>query len=158
MRSAILPALIAASFVMPGVAVAETKFVSWQGLWRLNEAKSHYPSGYPVMHDHTIDVTKDDGNILQYTEAGTPDGGPKSTYSFDGAYDGKYYKAGAGQMTAFRHDATDIFHDHWKSKEGAAGQDICSFSADGAHLTCRGLVKAPSGTKLSYFEVWDKVK
>ena len=70
-------------------ALAKT---GYEGTWTLNVAQSKYPPGFPTIRDHHMNVTKDDGKALQYTDNFIIGDAPATHVTFDGAYDGKDYK------------------------------------------------------------------
>src|SRR4051794_6566869 len=75
-----------------GSAHAAKNYVSSKGEWTLNVAETKYPAGFPNIHDHVMQVTADDGKILQYTDNFAIDNGPMQHVSLDGAFDGKPHK------------------------------------------------------------------
>jgi hypothetical protein len=131
---------------------------SWQGEWRLNVAESHYPPGFPPIHDHVMQVMKDDGKALQYTDNFAIGDQPTTHVSYDGAYDGKPYKTSDGQMMAFWHTKTG-YRDRWTAANGTKGHDRCAYSADGNKMTCQGAFLPPGAKKeVTFLEVWDKAQ
>jgi len=82
-------------------ALAKT---GYEGTWTLNVAQSKYPPGFPTIRDHHMNVTKDDGKALQYTDNFIIGDAPATHVTFDGAYDGKDYKMTDGQIAAKTHE------------------------------------------------------
>jgi hypothetical protein len=139
-----------------GAASAADAPSVYQGDWKLNTTESKYPPGFPQIHDHVLNVTKDDGKTLQYTDNFAVGDMPPTHVSFDGAYDGKPYKTSDGQMMAYFHTKTG-YRDQYTAPNGTKGKDKCDFSADGKTMTCHGQFTPPGAkTPVKFLEVWDK--
>jgi hypothetical protein len=131
---------------------------SREGEWRLNVGQSQYPAGFPVIRDHIMQVTKDDGKAFAYTDNFIVGDQPPTHVSFDGAYDGKPYKTSDGQMMAVFHTRTG-YRDRWTAPNGTKGYDRCDDSSDGMRMTCHGGFLPPGAKRsVTFLEVWDKVK
>jgi hypothetical protein len=143
--------------LLAGAAAAQAAS-TFEGEWAVNAGESKYPPGFPPVHDHRMQVTKDDGTHVQYMDNFTVGDQPPSHVSHDGAYDGKYYKASDGQMMAYFHTKTS-YRDKYTLANGIKGEDNCDFSADGKIMTCHGQF-APPGAKepVKFLEVWDRTK
>jgi hypothetical protein len=149
-------AIALAGMLASGAAFAASPY-AYEGEWTLNVEKSKYPPGFPEIKDHHMQVTKDDGASLQYTDNFTI--GDQATHvSYDGAYDGKPYKTSDGQMMAYFHTKTG-YRDQYTAPNGTKGKDSCSFSADGKVMTCHGQFTPPNAKEpVKFLEVWDKTK
>jgi hypothetical protein len=131
---------------------------AYEGEWTLNVAESKYPPGFPEIKDHHMQVTKDDGTHLAYTDNFTIGDQPPSHVSYDGAYDGKPYKTSDGQMMAYFKTKTG-YRDQYTAPNGTKGKDKCDFSADGKRMTCHGQFTPPGAKQpVTFLEVWDKTK
>lgn len=158
MRHSVLPtAIVGLVLAFGSIAQAETQYASWQGQWRISDAGTKYPAGFPEIKDHVITVAKDDGKALQYTDNWTIGGQPGSS-SFDGTFDGKPYKTSDGHMMSYKHVSADTYQDRWTDDKGTVGQDKCTFTADRMHMNCTGSVTPKGGKKASYKEHWDKIQ
>lgn len=155
MRVAI-SAFIGSALLFGAAGAGAADYASWQGHWIWNKTESHYPPGFPEIQSHTMDVTRDDGNLLQYTDSFTIGANGPTTVTFDGAYDGKMHKMSDGQLMAFRHVGKDGYQDHWTSAQGTVGSDRCTFSNDARKLTCHGQFTPPKGQTVRFVEVFDK--
>jgi hypothetical protein len=131
-------------------------YVSWQGKWKLNTEKTHYPPIIPVT-SNDVDVTKDDGNTLQYTGKVVVGGKPVSA-SFSGAYDGKPYDAGNGQTLTYEHVSKTTFKSVRKAADGTvAERSTCSLTTDGKVFTCHIELPMPDGKVVAFDEYFDRV-
>jgi hypothetical protein len=82
-------AACAAVIALSGGLAHAKPYVSSEGEWTLNVAESKYPPAMPVIKDHVMQVTKDDGKTLQYTDNFIIGDGPATHVTLDGAFDGK---------------------------------------------------------------------
>lgn len=141
-----------------GIAEAAA-YKSWEGEWTLNVQQSKYPASMPVIKNHVMQTTKDDGKKLTYTDNFQIGDGPMTHVTFDGAYDGKPYK-----MTGNDQDMTVVrtehgYLDHWKAPNGTTGKDDCAFNAEVTVMTCHGEFTPPGAKEpVTFLEVWDKTK
>jgi hypothetical protein len=148
---------LAGTLAIAGLAHGAALF-PYEGEWTLNVAESKYPPGFPAIRDHHMQVTKDDGTILQYTDNFQVDDQPPVHVSYDGAYDGKPHKTSDGQMMAVFHTKTG-YRDQYTAPNGAKGKDKCDFSADGMRMTCYGEFTPPDAKQpVKFLEIWDKTK
>ena len=141
--------------ISAGHAQAAGKYLSWEGKWTLNKDKTHYPQQIPVTAND-IDVTKDDGDTLQYSGAVVVGGKPMSA-SFDGAYDGKPHDAGGGQTLTYHHVSKTTFASVRKGADGTvAERSTCKLSTDGKLFTCH--IELPQAGKkaIVFDEYFDK--
>lgn len=148
----------AATFVLStGIAQAKD-YVSSEGEWTLNVAESKYPAAMPVIKDHVMQVTKDDGKTLQYTDNFVIGDGPATHVTLDGAFDGKPHKMTNGQdmtVTLSKHG----YRDRWSAPNGTSGYDNCDYSKNVTLMTCHaGFTPAGSKTPVTFVEVWNKTK
>ena len=142
--------------VSAGAADAN-KFASFQGLWRLNVAETHYPPGIKIT-GNDMNVTTDDGATLQYSETVTMDG-TAMTQAFDGAYDGKPRPIAGGQTLAFRHISATTYGAVRHNADGEAVEhSACTISADGKRMSCRVSAFPPKGKPVKFIEVFDKAE
>jgi len=155
MRREIAAVALASFLGITGAALADPSYV---GEWVLNVQESKYPPGFPTITNHHMEVTKDDGTHIAYTDNFTVGNNPPAHSSFDGAYDGKPYKTSDGQMMAYFHTPTG-YRDEYTSPNGTKGKDACDFSADKKRMTCHGEFTPPGATQpVTFLEVWDKTK
>lgn len=151
--------LIGAALASINGAAAASKYVSLEGKWSLNVKETHYPAGFPSITKNDMNVTKDDGKVLQFTENLTMDG-KDITATWDGAYDGKMRPTSDGQQLAWHHVSARTAGDERKNADGVTtGKSACSVSADGARLTCRIQAFSPKSPKpIKFTEIFDKVQ
>lgn len=139
-----------------GQAQAAGDYLSWQGKWKLNMEKTHYPPVIPVTAND-LDVTKDDGHTLQYSGTVVVGGKPVSA-SFSGAYDGKPYDAGNGQTITYHHISKTTFASVRKSADGSvAERSTCALSTDGKVFSCHIELPMPDGKTITFDEYFDRV-
>ena len=156
MRLALTAAVVSSLALIAGAANAAT--ASYQGEWTLNVAESKYPPGFPPIRDHHMDVTKDDGKVLEYTDNFTIGNQPPTHVSFSGAYDGKPYKTSDGQIMVLFQTPTG-YRDEYTALNGTRGKDNCDFSENGMRMTCHSQFTPPGGKPpVTFVEVWDKTK
>ena len=149
-------ALVAAFGLSGGFAQAKD-YVSSEGEWTLNVQDSHYPASMPVIKDHVMQVTKDDGKILQYTDNFVIGDGPATHVTLDGAFDGKPHKMTNGQdMTVVL--SKHGYRDHWSAPNGTKGYDNCNYSKNVTLMTCHAGFTPPGGKTVTFVEVWNKTK
>jgi hypothetical protein len=152
-----LVAAAATCVLSTGIAQAKD-YVSSEGEWTLNVAESKYPPSMPVIKDHVMQVTKDDGKTLQYTDNFVIGDGPATHVTLDGAFDGKPHKMTNGQdmtVTLSKHG----YRDHWSAPNGTSGYDNCDYSKNVTLMTCHaGFTPAGSKTPVTFVEVWNKTK
>lgn len=111
------------------------KYVSSEGEWTLNVKETKYPAGFPNIHNHVMQVTKDDGKTLQYTDNFAIGDGPMQHVTLDGAFDGKPHKMTNGQdMMVTLSDQG--YHDQWIAPGGTTGWDNCDYSRHVTLMTC----------------------
>jgi hypothetical protein len=152
-RIAVVAAL--ASMAVAGQAMA-TSFVSWQGKWKLNTEKTHYPPMIPVT-SNDVEVTKDDAIKLQYTGKVVL-GGKEITASYSGAWDGRPHDAGNGQTLAYDHVSSTTFKSVRKNADGSvAERSSCTFTGKGSGLTCHIELAMPDGKTVTFDEYFDRV-
>lgn len=152
--------LLTASLALSTVPVwAASQYVSLEGKWSLNLNETHYPPGFPSITKNDMNVTKDDGKILQFTENLTMDG-KDVTSTWDGAYDGKMRPTSDGQQLAWHHVSARTAGDERKNAEGVTtGKSACAISADGAHMTCHIQAFSSKNPKpIKFVEIFDKVQ
>ncbi|HLG87329.1 MAG TPA: hypothetical protein VKZ79_09050 [Alphaproteobacteria bacterium] len=147
-----------AAALLAAPALAGGKYVSLEGKWSLNLDKTHYPQGFPKITKNDMNVTKDDGKSLEFTEDLTMDG-KDITSSWKGAYDGKFYPTSDGQQLAWHHVSKMAAGDERKNGEGdMTGKSTCSVSKDEKTLTCQIQSFSPKNPKpVKFTEVFDKV-
>ncbi len=155
-RIAVTAALAIALSISAGHAQAADKYLSWEGKWTLNTARTHYPPMIPVTAND-IDVTKDDGNILQYSGTVVVGGKPMSA-SFDGAYDNKPHDAGNGATLAYRHVNKTTFRSVRRAADGSvAERSTCKLSTDGKLFSCHIELPQKGKQPILFDEYFDKV-
>ncbi len=140
-----------------GIAHAKT-YASSQGEWTLNVAQTKYPPGFPVIKDHVMQVTKDDGKVLQYTDNFRMGDGPMTHVTLDGTFDGAPHKMTNGQdmMVTL---VPNGYHDQWIAPTGTTGWDNCEYSKHITVMTCHaGFISPGSTTPVTFVEVWNKTK
>jgi hypothetical protein len=142
--------IFAALGITPLVTAASAKYVSSEGQWHLDLAATHYPAGFDIT-SNDMNVTKDDGTILQFTETVTFAGKPLTTI-FDGAYDGKPHDIGNGQTLTFRHVSAGTYGIVRHTNGAVAERTSCTISADTKTLTCRILVLPAKGKPVRFVE------
>ena len=150
--------VVATAVFVAAPALADAKYVSLEGKWSLDLAKTHYPDGFPKITKNDMNVTKDDGKALEFTEDLTMDG-KDITSSWKGAYDGKFYPTSDGQQLAWHHVSKMTGGDERKNAEGVTtGKSACTVSKDEKTLTCHIQAFSPKSPKPAKFtEVFDKV-
>jgi len=142
------------------VASAQVKDLS--GTWQLNVQKSNWgkhpkPTSGKVVIEHHEPALKYSGDVAIQNGTETTPG--KSSFSFDGAIDGKEYPvtgtAGDRKMTIRRVNPT-MMESELKSSDGAVIERArTTVSADGKRLVRE--VKAPGpGGEVSWTEVYDR--
>ncbi len=141
-----------------GIASAAKGYVSSKGEWTLNVAETKYPAGFPNIHDHVMQVTADDGKVLQYTDNFAIGDGPMQHVSLDGTFDGKPHKMSNGQdMMVVLSDKG--YHDQWIAPNGTTGWDNCDYSKHVTLMTCHAGFIPPGATQpVTFTEVWNKTK
>jgi hypothetical protein len=151
-------AACAAIFALSGGLAQAKPYISSEGEWTLNVAESKYPPAMPVIKEHVMQVTKDDGKVLQYTDNFIIGDGPKTHVTLDGAFDGKPHKMTNGQdMTVVLSE--NGYRDHWSAPNGASGWDNCDYSQNVTLMTCHaGFTPPGSKTSIEFLEVWNKTK
>jgi hypothetical protein len=150
---------IAAVAALACMAVAgqagATSFMSWQGKWKLNTEKTHYPAEIAVT-SNDVEVTSDDAVKLKYTGKVTV-GGKEVSASYSGAWDGRPHDAGNGQTLAYDHVSNTTFKSVRKNADGSvAERSRCTFTDHGAGLTCHIDLSLP-GKTVTFDEYFDKV-
>ena len=136
-------------------AQAAAKYLSWEGKWTLNKDETHYPPQIPVTAND-IDVTKDDGDALQYSGTVVV-GGKSMSASFDGAYDGKPHDAGNGATLTYHHVSKTTFASVRKTADGTvAERSTCKLSTDGKLFTCHIELPQTGGKAIVFDEYFDK--
>lgn len=138
-------------------AQAKTEYVSQAGKWNLDIKESKHASGDPIAAGSIIEVTKDDGKALQFTQSLTSDKGEKLSLTFDGVYGGKQYQMHNGSTMTFKHVSATVYQDAGKRLDGASWKETCSFSADHTKLTCKGANNNKAGKAYPYTEIWNKI-
>jgi len=140
-------------------AEAKSKYLSWQGQWALDTAKTHYPTGFPKITRNDMNVTKDDGKILQFTDTLTMDG-KDVTATFDGAFDGKFHPAGDGQEVAYHRVSNKTIGGVRKNAAGFTTENsACTIADDESKTVCHIEVFMKPGDKPIVFdEYFDRVK
>jgi hypothetical protein len=146
-------AVLAASLSLP--AAAAPKFVSWEGTWHLNKAETVYPKGVMVT-DNDLIVTKDDGNILKYSET-VVNAGQSMTQVYEGAYDNKPHDVGAGETMTFKHLTPTSYSAIRHNSTGyVTERSIFELKNDGKKLICHAWAKQPGGKPIKFDEIFDK--
>jgi hypothetical protein len=139
-----------------GHAQAAGDYLSWQGQWKLNMEKTKYPPEIPVT-GNDLTVSKDDGNVLQYSGAVTV-GGKTVTASYDGAYDGKPHDAGGGQTLTYHHIDKSTFASERKAADGTvAERSTCKLTTNGKTFTCHIELPRAGKKALVFDEHFDRV-
>jgi hypothetical protein len=140
-----------------GVAQAK-HYMSSAGEWTLNVDETKYPPGFPVIKDHVMQVTKDDGKVLQYTDNFRMGDGPMTHVTLDGTFDGQPHRMTNGQdmMVTL---ADNGYHDQWIAPSGTTGWDNCEYSKHVTLMTCHaGFIPPGTTTPVTFTEVWNKTK
>jgi len=153
-----LAAAVAALALASGTADAAKAYVSSKGEWTLNVKETKYPAGFPNIRNHVMQVTADDGKVLQYTDNFAIGDGPMQHVSLDGTFDGQPHKMSNGQnmMVTLTENG---YHDQYISPNGTTGWDNCEYSKHVTVMTCHaGFIPAGSTTPVTFTEVWDKTK
>jgi hypothetical protein len=154
-RVTIATAVVATCAICAGHAQAATKYLSWEGKWALNTSTTHYPASIPVTAND-LDVTKDDGNILQYTDTVVVSGKSMNA-SFDGAYDNKPHDAGGGATLTYRHISKTKFASVRLAADGSvAERSTCKLSTDGKAYSCHVELPQPKGKAIVFDEFFDR--
>jgi hypothetical protein len=143
--------------IAAGHAQAADQYISWQGKWKLNMEKTHYPPVIPVT-DNVVEVTKDDGNVLEY-KATVVVGGKPINASFAGAYDNKPHDAGGGVTLTYRHIDKSTYASTRHNADGSvAERSTCKFSIDGKIFSCHiELPQAGGKPDIVFDEFFDRV-
>jgi len=147
------------SFAM---AVASAQVADLSGTWQLNVQKSSWgkhtkPTAGTVMIEHHEPALKYSGTVE--VQNGTETSPGKSTFSFDGAIDGKEYPVtgitGTGKMTIRRINPRTI-ESELKSSDGKVLETAkTTISPDGKRLTRELKTTGPAG-QVSWTEVYDR--
>jgi hypothetical protein len=150
---------LALSFAM---VAAGAQVANLSGTWQLNVQRSNWgkhpkPTSGTVVIEHQEPKFKYSGAVNVQTGTETSPG--KSTFSYDGAIDGKEYPvtgtAGAGKMTIRRVNPTTI-ESELRSSDGALLETAkTTISADGKRLT-RDIKGAGPGGEVSWTETYDR--
>jgi hypothetical protein len=132
------------------------------GTWKLNVQKSSWgkhpkPTSGTVTIEHHEPALKYTGTVA--VEHGSETADSKSTFSFDGAVDGKEYPVtgvtGTGKMTIRRLSPTTTMSE-LKSSDGTVLQTAkTTISSDGKQLT-REVKETTSAGDVSWTEVYDR--
>ena len=151
-------ATLALTLTLTGGIAQAAAYKSWEGEWTLNVEQSKYPASMPVIKNHVMQTTQDDGKKLAYTDNFQMGDGPVTHVTFDGAYDGKPYKMTNGQdMTVVRTEHGYL--DHWSAPNGTTGKDDCAFDVGVKVMTCHGEFTPPGAKEpVTFLEVWNKTK
>ncbi len=151
--------IIAAAMLATTSAQAGSKYMSWQGKWSLDTAKTHYPATFPKITKNDMNVTKDDGKILQFTDTLTMDG-KDVTQSFDGAYDGKFRPTPDGMQVAYHRASPKTVAGIRKAADGfIVEHSACTFADDGETMTCHIKIHSKTDKKpLEFDEYFNRVK
>ena len=146
------------AIVLSGGAAQAKHYMSSAGEWTLNVAETKYPPGFPVIKDHVMQVTKDDGKVLQYTDNFRMGDGPLIHVTLEGAFDGQPHKMTNGQDMMVT--LTDKgYSDQWIASTGTTGWDNCEYSKHVTLMTCHaGFIPPGSATPVTFTEVWNKTK
>ena len=148
--------------VAVGFGMGQQQAADLSGTWQLNVQKSNWgkhpkPTSGKVVVEHHEPALKYSGDVAIQNGTETTPG--KSSFSFDGAIDGKEYPvtgtAGDGKMTIRRVNPT-MMESELKSSDGAVIERArTTVSADGKRLVRE--VKAPGpGGEVSWTEVYDR--
>ena len=150
---------IALSFAM---VVTGAQVPDLSGTWQLNVDKSSWgkhtkPTSGTVVIEHHEPALKYSGAVEVHNGTETTPG--KSTFSFDGAIDGKEYPVtgltGAGKMTIRRVNPRTTISE-LKANDGTLFETAkTTISADGKRLT-RELKTTGPGGEISWTEVYDR--
>lgn len=133
-----------------------TEYLSWQGKWKLNTEKTHYPPIIPVTSNE-LEVTKDDAIKLQYSGKVVV-GGKEVIATYSGAWDGRPHDAGNGQTLAYEHVSKTKFKSVRKTADGTvAERSTCTFSPNGSAVTCHIELPMPDGKTVTFDEYFDRV-
>ncbi len=138
-----------------GAGAADVRYTSWQGVWHLNKAETHYPAGVLVTANDMI-VTKDDGTHLKYSETVTV-GGKTTTQAYDGAYDGKPYPVGNGETLTFQHIDANSYSALRHNKDGfVLERSTFELTDGGKKLICHAWAQQPGRPPVMFDEIFDK--
>jgi hypothetical protein len=145
------------AFILPVAAQAADagKYVSTEGMWRINLEKTHYPPAFNIT-GNDMNVTKDDGQTLQFTETVTL-GGKAMTQNFDGAYDGKPHPIADGQTLTYHHVSAASYTIVRQDADGKDREHTkCTISAKGNEMTCQIVILPKDGKPIKFIEHFDK--
>jgi hypothetical protein len=145
-------------FLMSATAdLAARGYDSFEGKWIWIAEESHATAGAPApAKEQTHTVIKDDGTILRFTNSFTPMTGNPTSFTFDGAYDGKWYPIGNGAQLKVRHVSANAFRQKWKFADGSGGKEVCMLAVGRAKLTCTGTSYDKTGKSFPYVDVWKR--
>ena len=105
-----------------------------------------------------MQVKKDDGKVIQYTDNFRMGDGPMTHVSLDGTFDGTPHKMTNGQdmMVTL---VPNGYHDQWIAPNGTSGWDNCEYSKHVTVMTCHaGFIPPGTTTPVTFVEVWNKTK
>jgi hypothetical protein len=152
----IAAAVIALVLPVAAQAADDGKYLSSEGMWRINLEKTHYPPAFNIT-GNDMNVTKDDGQTLQFSETVTL-GGKAMTQNFDGAYDGKPHPIADGQTLTYRHVSAASYTIVRQDMDGNDREHTkCSIVAKGKAMTCHIVVLPKDGKPIKFTEHFDKV-
>jgi len=144
------------------MAVASAQVADLSGTWQLNVQKSSWgkhtrPTAGTVSVEHHEPALKYSGTVE--VQNGTETSPGKSSFSFDGAIDGKEYLvigiSGTGKMVFQRVNVRTI-ESKLKSSDGTVLETAkTTISADGKRLT-RELKRTGPAEQVSWTEVYDR--
>lgn len=151
------PVLLAGFALMSAAALAADKqYVSQQGHWVINTAESKVPPEGFKLPLEPFDVTKDDGNVLEFTTYKTTDKGLEVAFKYVGAYDGKPYPAGPGATSSYKHITATSFYTETRIANGMVFSEQGFLLNGGAKYRLEAKAISDAGKLFDYVLVYDK--
>jgi hypothetical protein len=129
-----------------------------EGKWRFDPKESELLPGEAAPAELVMNITKDDGQVFQWTvTVKMPDGQGGST-SFKGAIDGKAYpvQGRPGSTSAFSWTPDGSLKQVSESPGGIA-TEICTFPPGGKRFICNARQTDMQGRAVSYVETFVRV-
>ena len=143
-------------------ALADDRGPTMQGLWVMNAKESVWSAsmkgtdGGGAPFEHSMHV-RDDGTALAIIDVVKRSEDDTTVAMWRGTWDGRERKSSDGSAMAFQRVDATSFKDRWSSANGDIGEDVCTFSARGMKVTCKGSTTPKGGTRTSYVEVLDRI-
>jgi hypothetical protein len=152
--------ILVSGFIASAAIADGGKYTSQEGTWKLNVGETMIPSnGFKAPIDELLEVTKDDGTVLEYTVHTITQHGLVPGARFKGAYDGKQYPSGAGPTTvSYAHLSETSYKDVVMLVDGGTITEIGTIMQNGKKMKLEGKFEPKTGTAYEYLLVYDKVK